>query len=305
MEKGNNHRVVCFGEVLWDIFPSGAVPGGAPMNVTYHLHKEGRNPALITRIGNDQKGKQLLEIFSSRGVCTDFFQLDDKYETGKVFAHPNEQHQVVYEIVKPVAWDFIEWDDAYTDLVSQAEHFVFGSLAARNKESEKTLMHLLEIAKNKVLDINLRPPHFNRKIVVELLGKTDFLKLNLDELELITGWFNDYRSIEDKVNSLAERFRLPGIVVTMGGEGAFLLINGISYRHPGFPVIVKDTVGSGDAFLAGLLSKLMDYENPRVALEFANGLGAFIATKEGACPNYEIEEVYDLINASNVKTQNH
>ena len=93
--------------MLWDILPSAAVPGGAPMNVTYHLHKLQKNPALITRIGDDEKGKELTEIFSSKGVCNDFFQLDQQHETGKVYANMNDHHEVVYDIVKPVAWDFI------------------------------------------------------------------------------------------------------------------------------------------------------------------------------------------------------
>ena len=136
MDPGQ-HPVVCFGEVLWDILPSGAVPGGAPMNVTYHLHKQNKNPALITRIGQDEKGDQLKEIFAQHGVCTDYFQIDQTNETGKVFANPNEHNEVVYDIVKPVAWDFIEWNQGLTDLVSKADYFVFGSLASRNSDSKK------------------------------------------------------------------------------------------------------------------------------------------------------------------------
>src|SRR6185436_969141 len=105
MPDKNIHEVVCFGEVLWDILPSGAVPGGAPMNVAYHLNKLKMNPAVITRVGSDEKGKGLVNIFSGQGVCTDFFQVDYEYETGKVFAKPNEHNEVVYDIVMPVAWD--------------------------------------------------------------------------------------------------------------------------------------------------------------------------------------------------------
>ena len=302
MKQGNNHQVICFGEVLWDILPSGAVPGGAPMNVTYHLHKQGKNPALITRIGKDEKGEELVNIFRDHGVCTDYFQVDDQYETGKVFAHPNEQNEVVYDIVKPVAWDFIEWDNAYANLITNAEYFVFGSLAARNKTSKQTLLRLLDLAKNKVLDINLRAPHFDRLTVEELMTKTDFLKLNLAELELITGWFSNYTSTEDRLRSVAERFKISKVVVTMGGEGAILFIDGNIFSHPGFSVTVKDTVGSGDAFLAGLLSKMMDNKSPKEALEFANGLGAFIATKTGACPQYNLEEVLEMIEQKQFKT---
>ena len=300
MPNKNRHRVVCFGEVLWDILPSAAVPGGAPMNVAYHLQKLNKNPALITRIGMDDKGQELMNIFSGHGVCTDYFQVDDKYETGKVFASPNEYNEVVYDIVKPVAWDFIAWDNAFTELLANAEFFVFGSLAARNKASKDTLFRLLEIARNKVLDINLRAPHYNRRIVEQLLRKTDFVKMNLAELELITGWFSNHTSVEDRLKSIQDKFSISNMVVTMGGEGAMLCMNGEITKHEGFKVDVQDTVGSGDAFLAGLLSHLLDNADYKEVLEFASGLGAFIATQRGACPDYNIDDIKNLIHDKSV-----
>lgn len=294
MESKINHKVVCFGEVLWDILPSGAVPGGAPMNVAYHLHKQQKNPAVITRIGNDKKGEELLQIFSDYGVCIDFFQVDYEHETGKVYAEPNEHNEVVYDIVKPAAWDFINYEDRLESLVSHAEFFVFGSLAARNNESKNTLLKLLNVAKTKVLDINLRAPHFNRRIVEELLSNADLLKLNLAELELITGWFSKYTSVKDRVNSIIERFNIRNIVVTMGGDGAIIYYNGEEFTHKGYKVKVADTVGSGDAFLAGLLGKLSEGDTPGNALEFASRTGAFVATKKGACPGYEPSEIYEF-----------
>ena len=297
----NKHQVVCFGEVLWDILPTGAVPGGAPMNVAYHLQKLNKNPALITRIGIDKRGQDLMNIFSQQGVCTDFFQVDNEYETGKVYANPNEQNEVVYDIVKPVAWDFIGWDDAFNELVSDSDFFVFGSLAARNKVSRDTLFQLLEIAKNKVLDINLRVPHFNRKIVEELLEKADFLKMNQSELELITGWFSNNTSIEERMKLIRDKFSIANMVVTMGGDGAMLFMNDKVIKHPGFKVDVVDTVGSGDAFLAGLLSQLLNNACSEDALEFASGLGAFIATQRGGCPEYDTEEIKELIQNNSIK----
>ncbi len=297
----NNHPIVCFGEVLWDILPSGAVPGGAPMNVAYHLQKLNKNPALITRVGIDKRGQDLMNIFSQQGVCTDSFQVDNEYETGKVYANPNEQHEVVYDIVKPVAWDFIEWDDAFTGLLENADFFVFGSLAARNKTSNDTLFSLLEIAKNKVLDINLRAPHYNRKIIEHLLQKADFVKMNLAELELITGWFSNYTSVEDRMKSIREKFSIANMVVTMGGDGAVLFMNGNVIKHQGYKVDVVDTVGSGDAFLAGLLSQLLNNAASEDALEFASGLGAFIATQRGACPEYNTEAIKELIQNNSIK----
>jgi fructokinase len=300
MENINKHRVVCFGEILWDILPSGAVPGGAPMNVAYHLYKQNLNPALITKIGIDDEGKKLVDIFSNNGVCTDYFQVDYEYETGKVYATPNVRNEVSYNIAMPVAWDFIQQEDGLKELVDAADVFVFGSLAARNKVSYDTLFSLLEIAKNKVLDINLRAPHFNKQVVKDLLEKADFVKMNQDELELITGWFADFSSTEDRMKSLAERFSISNMIVTMGGDGAILLMDGEMVTHKGFTVDVEDTVGSGDAFLAGLLSKLLNNTEPKEALDFASRLGAFIATQRGGCPEYKIQDIENLCHVPNL-----
>ncbi len=291
MKNKSIHRVVCFGEVLWDILPGGAVPGGAPMNVAYHLHKLKKNPALITSIGVDEKGKELIKIFTDYGVCIDFFQTNKNYETGKVFAQPNEHNEMVYDIVKPSAWDFIEWKNEMEALVADATFFVFGSLAARNDVSKKTLMKLLESAKTKVVDINLRAPHFTKKIVEELLTKADLLKLNLAELELISDWFSKYKNIDDRVHSISDKFKIENMVVTLGGDGAKLYYNGNAYTQNGFKVTVADTVGSGDAFLAGLLAKLLDNASPADALEFASRMGAFVATQKGGCPSYDMKQV--------------
>ena len=290
------YPVVCFGETLWDILPHAKLPGGAPMNVAYHLNKLGKNPATISRIGADELGKELMQVFESKNIDTSFFQVDNEHPTGKVFAEIKENNEMQYEIVKPVAWDFIQWEDRFTPLLEQAVYFVFGSLATRNKPSKNTLFKCLEIAKTKVLDINLRPPFFNKKTVEELLKKADILKLNLAELHLITGWFTDYNSDEDRIKLIKEKFGIETIIVTKGGEGAIVYINDLFYHHDGYVVKVADTVGSGDSFLAAIISKLIEKASPNEALDFASAMGAFVASCSGGCPDYEITQVNELRN---------
>lgn len=292
------YQMVCFGEILWDILPNEALPGGAPMNVAYHLKKLGVEPALITRIGTDNWGKKLLTLMEQNNISADFFQLDDKLETGKVNATINQNKEVTYDIVKPVAWDNIQWEDKLETLVSGADYFVFGSLATRSEISRDTLFRLLEIAKFKVLDINLRAPHYNRPIIEQLLDKINLLKLNQAELELITGWFTTYQSDMDRIKVLQDKFSIPNIVVTKGENGSLFNCNGIVYTHPGYRVIVADTIGSGDSFLAALLAKLSAGYTPGGALSFAGALGALIAGYNGACPGYNIEEINELIKSN-------
>jgi fructokinase len=305
MEPSSHHPVVCFGEVLWDILPSQALPGGAPMNVAYHLKKLGTNPATITRIGLDEYGKRLVNILSASGVSTEYFDLDYDHPTGLVYANMNDHHEVAYDIVYPSAWDFIEWKDEFHDLVKAADFFVYGSLTSRNKVSRDTLMQLLDIAQTRVLDINLRPPHFNRSQVEQLLGNANILKMNIAELELITGWFSHFQTMDDRIRLLQDEFDIRTIIVTMGGDGAVVYDNGIFHRHPGFKVEVADTIGSGDSFLAAFLHQLLNGSSVQTALLFASATGAFIATQSGACPAYETAQINDLLQsnaATNLET---
>ncbi len=302
----SRHDVVCYGEILWDVLPDKSLPGGAPMNVAYHLKKLGANPAMITRIGKDEYGQKLVDLLSRSGITTDYVQVDEGHLTGLVHARLKEHNEMVYDIVQPVAWDFIEWEDRFHELVQQAKYFVYGSLTSRNQVSRATLYRLLDLANTKVLDINLRPPHFSRSSVEQLLEKTDMLKMNEAELALISGWYSQLEKEEDRMKLLQDRFHIETVIVTMGGEGAMLLDKGNITRHHGYQVQVADTIGSGDAFLAGLLSQFIKGVNAVEALNYASGLGALIASYQGACPEYEISEITGLMHTpSHQKVQSH
>src|SRR5688500_12201619 len=160
----NAFPVVCFGEILWDRLPSGDQPGGAPMNVAYHLNQLGIPAALISRVGKDGWGDRLQILLQSRQVSTAFIQVDAFYPTGLVNASVHPNHEVTYVIQGPAAWDFIQPEVACTSLLQQAGTFVFGSLAARSEVTRNTLFALLEHPVTRVFDINLRAPHYSRKI---------------------------------------------------------------------------------------------------------------------------------------------
>ena len=289
------HPVVCYGEVLWDILPTGPLPGGAPMNVAYHLKKLGINPALISKIGLDPYGEGLIHTLASAGLSTEHAYIDYTHPTGLVYANLNDHQEVVYDIVYPSAWDFIEMTAEIADLVKNATYFVYGSLTSRSKVSRDTVTQLLEVANTKVLDINLRPPHVDRAHIEHLLRKADILKMNIAELELITGWFSNFFSTEERVKLMQDEFKIDTLIVTMGGDGALVNHDGKFYRHPGYKVEVADTIGSGDAFLAGFLQQLLAEAPINDALTFASGIGAFVATKKGACPEYQPAEITALM----------
>ena len=288
---------VCFGEILWDVLPTGSKPGGAPMNVAYHLQKLGLETALISRVGKDENGAGLLKLLHDNGLTTEFVQLDDVHQTGIVNATIHH-HEISYSIIQPVAWDFIEWDQNLSDLVEQSNFFVFGSLAARNEISYQTLKQLIEVAHTKVVDINLRPPHFTQNLVEELLNCADIVKLNEHEADLITRWYHNMNGLENQVQFIQDKFSVPLLIVTKGGDGALVCKKGQFTTHKGFTVNVADTVGSGDAFLAAFLYKNASGEDVKNSLQFANAMGAFIASKQGACPGYDVDDVKRVMNQS-------
>jgi fructokinase len=200
-----------------------------------------------------------------------------------------------YDIVAPVAWDVIEWNDDMPGLFNSSNYFVFGSLIARNTTSRDTLFRLLEVAKNKVLDVNLRPPHYTNKLLQDLLSKANIAKLNAAELDFISSWFGKYATTEDKMNVVLEKFNLDTVIVTKGGDGAMINIGGQVYSHPGFKVVVQDTVGSGDSFLAAIIAGLIEKRDPTDILEFACAVGALVTSKKGGWPDYEPEDIQAII----------
>lgn len=291
MEQQLPFSVVSFGETLWDVTPAGAFPGGAPMNVAYHLNKLSVRTALISRVGIDRDGEKIISLVDRFGLSTEFFQLDYELATGKVLAHVDSNGDATYDIVHPVAWDHIEYLPALSPLVRSAPYFLFGTLAARNKASRATLMQLLQEANTKVLDLNLRSPWYNRELLSDFLALTDILKLNTDELELITGWFSHYTKEVDRIKALKDRFSLSHVLLTRGRHGALVNQGDRFWEHPGFRVDVADTVGSGDAFTAGILSGLIHHKDMEETLDFANRVAAFVTTRQGACPEYTIDQV--------------
>ena len=286
--------IACFGEMLWDVLPTGRQPGGAPLNVAVHLHNFGLEAQIISRVGHDDLGTELLAFVESKGISACYVQRGETHLTGVVKANVSDHMEVTYQIVKPVAWDYIQYSDALSKLVETAEVFVFGSLAARQAPSRETLYRLLQQAKLKVFDVNLRPPHYSRDVVTYLLKQADVVKLNHHELAEIMDWFGVSSDEETALRWLAERFQLQVVCVTKGANGAILWVEQQLYRSFGIAVQVQDTIGSGDAFLAALLRGWLAGQPPADYLAFACAAGSLVASYQGATPAISEAQVRDL-----------
>ncbi|QMW00400.1 carbohydrate kinase family protein [Spirosoma foliorum] len=275
--------IICFGEILWDILPDSKQPGGAPMNVAVHLRNLGLNAQLISRVGNDELGRELLNFLRKKHLPTAYVQLGATHLTGIAKANVTERNEVIYKILQPVAWDYIQYDATLAPLY-QKSILVYGSLAARNQESRNTLHQLLDQAALKVFDVNLRAPHYTPLEVTYLLQKADILKVSQSELAEIAGWYTSPRTERDAMQYLRNRFNLKTICVTRAENGAIMLSNDGFEEHPGFSVNVADTIGSSDSFLAAFLYKILQGETPKKTLEFACATGAYVATQRSATP---------------------
>jgi len=290
----DNQQIVCFGETLWDVFPDSQQPGGAPLNVAVHLKRFGFNPIMISRIGKDKLGNSLLDLMKNKGIETGFIQIDTNHPTGVVHVEIAESGDATYDIVFPSAWDFIEMPEK-----SNFNEFilVFGSLASRNTDSKEILLKLLDRAKTALFDVNFRAPHYTKKLIEELLQKSDIIKLNEDEIEIIGEWLGEKNgSIETICEQLTVKFKLNQIIVTLGSKGATVYKDNQVFRHGGFEIKVADTVGSGDSFLASYLAHYLKRLPINDCLEMACATGAYVATQNGAVPEYEISDITRLIN---------
>ncbi len=279
-----NTKVVCFGEVLFDLLPTRKVAGGAPMNVAIQLKNLGVSSEIISRVGKDSFGDALVAFLREKGLNTKTIQRDSIHHTGIVDIDMSEPSNVRYNIVKPVAYDFIEIEWGLQALVQQAEIFVHGSLVTRSETSKETLLQLLEVAQMVVFDVNLRRPHYSKEVLQELLQEADLVKMSEDELETIAEWYDAYEDEKEAMQWLKEQFDWEGICVTKGKDGAVFLDDSGFYECEGIEVTVVDTIGSGDAFLAGFLSQKLARKTPQECLDFACAVGALVATYGGGTP---------------------
>ncbi|MEF8787809.1 MAG: carbohydrate kinase [Planctomycetota bacterium] len=290
-------EIICVGEVLWDSLPAGLFPGGAPFNVAIHLHQVGREAAMVSRVGDDVLGEEVMRRLRERGLSAEFIQVDPQRPTGLVQVTTDESGEPSYDIREPAAWDAIEMEPALEKRAAEADAMVFGSLAQRNSTSRRTIRGLLDRGAPGVFDVNLRPPYDDRDVVEASLQKTRIVKMNEEELERLSGWFELGGGHEAAMRALSGEFDCPTVCVTRGERGAVLLHEDRLVEHGGYRVETEDAVGAGDAFLAGLLDRLLSRDASAAdALDHACLLGAYVAGCSGATPAID-ESVLDDIRA--------
>ena len=304
-----NTEFFAFGEILWDCLPSGRHAGGAPFNVTAHLAQIGVSASLISCVGRDALGDEILKVAQDKRVNTEFVtRARVGLGTGTVLVTVDANGNATYELVQPAAWDEIRVPAEALEAVSKARALIYGSLAGRSPYNLEQLDRLLAVkGPLKFFDVNLRPPFADPPLVVKLARRADVLKLNDGELGQLASWLRtgemkhdtprDVSAITNACAVIAKATGASRICVTLAEEGAALWDSGNLVTAPAPKVVVKDTVGAGDAFMAGLMIGLTRGTDPRKVLERACRLGAYVASHDGATPLLPPEITAEFTNA--------
>jgi fructokinase len=289
-------KVAGIGEVLWDQLPEGDVLGGAPANVAYHAGQLGAESYIISAVGKDKLGDEIISRLSAKNI--NLLISRAPYPTGTVKVTLNNQGVPDFVITTDVAWDHIELTNESSILAGQLDAVCFGSLAQRNNLSHNTIMKFLNLVPEnalKIFDINLRQSFFNKQLIEESLTISNILKINDDELLIISklfGWKGDAAYL---CRTLLDRYKLRLVAYTCGTNGSYLYSNDEESFLKTPLVKVKDTIGAGDSFTAALMVSLIRGYKLSECHILAVAISAFVCENNGAMPDYS-EELWNRIN---------
>jgi len=281
-------RIVGLGEVLWDQLPGRTCLGGAPANFAYITTLMGDQGMVASRVGEDSAGLEALRRMEELGLNIDHIQTDSQRQTGSVTVQLDGNGLPRFDIAHPVAWDFMQWTEDWQHLAEKADAVCFGSLAQRSDESRSTIRHFLRATSSrtvKIFDVNLRQSYYSPEVLTESMELADIVKLNDEELPKIMSLSKiPHKDELSSAQWLLRNHDLKLVCITRGGKGSLLVRHKDSSSHPGFCVRVADTVGSGDAFTAGLVHEYLQGASLDLMNEVANLVGAWVASEVGAMP---------------------
>jgi fructokinase len=284
---GQKSLVIGIGELLWDIFPNEKKMGGAPANFAYHVAKAGIKSLVLSAVGEDELGNELLALLNKTGLQYDVQK--KSYPTGAVQVGLDDYGVPQYEICEPVAWDFIEMKREWELIARDAAAVCFGSLAQRGNVSRNSIRQVVKIVPEnayKVFDINLRQHFFSKELIQESFNLCNVLKINDEELEMVSGMFELFGTQDEICQVLIKDYNLKLLVLTCGTNGSFLYTNTQKSFRKTPEVNVADTVGAGDSFTAAIVIGLLKSWPLEEMHDMAVKLSAFVCTSNGAMPEY-------------------
>ena len=284
-----NNIIVGMGEALWDVLPEGKKIGGAPANFAYHVSQFGFDSRVVSAVGRDELGEEILKVFNEKKLKMQIEQVD--YPTGTVQVTLDDEGVPCYEIKEGVAWDNIPFTDELKRLALSTRAVCFGSLAQRNEVSRATINRFLDTMPDidgqlKIFDINLRQDFYSKEVLRESFHRCNVLKINDEELVIVNRLFG-YPGIDlqDTCRTLIARYGLRYLILTLGANGSYVFPQHGEASFCETPKVeVADTVGAGDSFTAGFCSALLRGKTTREAHRLAVDVSAYVCTQNGAMP---------------------
>ena len=283
-----NDIVVGMGEALWDVLPEGKKIGGAPANFAYHVSQFGLPGYVVSAVGDDALGREIVENFTSKGLNQLIAEVP--YPTGTVQVEIDQAGIPQYDIKENVAWDNIPYTDSLEALAKRTKAVCFGSLAQRNVVSRETINRFLDAMPQSdgslvVFDVNLRQGFYNKEILCNSMSRCNILKINDEELVTVSRMFG-YPGIDlqDKCWILLGKYNLKMLILTCGINGSYVFTPGNVSFQPTPKVEVADTVGAGDSFTAAFISSILKGRSVQEAHSRAVRTSAYVCTKKGAMP---------------------
>ncbi|WP_291528763.1 carbohydrate kinase family protein [Bacteroides sp. UBA939] len=283
-----NKIIVGMGEALWDVLPEGKKIGGAPANFAYHVSQFGFDSRVVSAVGRDADGQEILDVFAGKKLACLIEQVD--YPTGTVQVTLDAVGVPCYEIKEGVAWDNIPFTDELKRLALSTRAVCFGSLAQRSPVSCATIRRFLDTMPDvegqlKIFDINLRQEFYTKEVLCESMHRCNVLKINDEELVTVSRIFGyPGTDLQDKCRTLLAEYNLKMLILTCGTNGSYVFTPGtVSFREtPRVPV--ADTVGAGDSFTAAFTSAILSGMPVAEAHRLAVEVSAYVCTQSGAMP---------------------
>lgn len=288
--------IIVIGEILFDLFPINKRIGGAPFNFAFHLKKLGFPVRFISRVGNDELGREILCFLKQHQFDLNDIQIDPDHDTGTVTVTMSDNDHA-FTIIPDTAWTHIAFDDGLSKLLHQScDLLYFGSLIQHNKNGFELIQKVLnqkETGTTVFCDINLRPDSYNMAVIKASLEAADILKLNQEELEKISsGTMNDRNNTKKMIGVLMKSHKLELMILTLGSHGSQWITHEKEYRHSTIPQItLVDTVGAGDAYAAISAAGWLKELPIEIIMDLASDFAGYICTIKGALP--ENEKIYN------------
>lgn len=278
-------KIIGLGEILWDMLPTGKQLGGAPANFAYHVCRLGGNGWAVSAISDDELGREIKSTLSAKKLNTILEEVNEP--TGTVQVTLNAAGVPTYDITEGVAWDHIPFTERIGDLAKETSAVCFGTLAQRSPESRATIHEFIEnmpAGSLKVYDINLRQNYYDEKIISDSLRLADILKINDEELDIVSKMLSLSGTQEERCRAISRAFNLKFVILTKGGDGSEVILEDkVHISRPG-KIDIVDTVGAGDSFTAAFILAYLRGESLEKAHTLATEVSSYVCTKAGAMP---------------------